>query len=117
MTYKFIIERDEEIIAERDATPDMVIAFLAEMVTNNPSEAIQDEAPPPPRIHKSTVDRPEKGNSPTKTGRKKSSCGKCGKTGPDLDELEGPQEGPLNLGDDVGYFRTSFPFTATAGSG
>jgi hypothetical protein len=82
MKYRIqIIKDDSDVIAERDVTPDMVIALLTEMVTNNSGEAIQDEAPLPPCTHKSNVDRPEKGNSPVKADRKKSACGKCGKTG------------------------------------
>jgi hypothetical protein len=56
--YRIQIIKDDEVIAERDATPDMVIDFLAEMVTNNPHDAIPDEAPSAD-THKSTVDRPD----------------------------------------------------------
>jgi hypothetical protein len=46
MTYTISIAKDGEIIIERDASADMVIALLAQMTTNNPPEAVPETKQP-----------------------------------------------------------------------
>src|SRR5277367_4663850 len=79
MTYTLMIAKDGEMIAEREATPDMVIALLAEMATNNPTPQlevaathIETSGPKKSRSRKETVVTRTKGAKV---------CKKCGKPG------------------------------------
>ena len=81
MSYTLLmIVKDGEVVAEREASPDMVIALLAQMVTNNPPQATETEAPLP-----ATSKRPkERAVKKDKGGRKPGqshNCSGCGKPG------------------------------------
>jgi hypothetical protein len=73
MNYTISIRRDEEVIAERSASPEMVVALLAEMLKNNPDlAAIVDN-----RVEDREVGRVRKDSWSSLKPR-----GKTGKRGP-----------------------------------
>jgi hypothetical protein len=83
MNYTISIRRDEEVIAERTASSEMVVALLAEMLKNNPDLAA---------IVDNQVEHREVGRVHKTTWRSVKPVRKTGKRGPNKTDMSTVEE-------------------------